>query len=91
MPLWFCDANITLLFSISVDCLGNFLTVQEICNDVFFSCRFSFLCCLLLLQIKVSNSALISAFMTELEADTPMTQVIFHLFSGDLILISVSW
>lgn len=26
-------------------------------------------------QIKVSNSALISAFMTELEADTPVTQV----------------
>jgi len=29
----------------------------------------------LIYQIKVSNSALISAFMTELEPDTPVTQV----------------
>lgn len=31
-------------------------------------------------QIKVSNSALISAFMTELEADTPVTQVCMWSF-----------
>lgn len=31
-------------------------------------------------QIKVSNSALISAFMTELEADTPVVQVCITIF-----------
>lgn len=31
-------------------------------------------------QIKVSNSALISAFMTELEADSPVAQVIYLNF-----------
>ena len=34
-------------------------------------------------QIKVSNSALISAFMTELEPDTPVTQVITMIFTRD--------
>lgn len=32
-------------------------------------------CWFVTLQVKVSNSALISAFMTELEPDTPVTQV----------------
>jgi len=34
---------------------------------------------LLALQIKVSNSALISAFMTDLEGDAPVTQVTHDL------------
>lgn len=40
---------------------------------------------LLSLQIKVSNSALISAFMTDLEGDAPVTQVT-HDLSLEIVL-----
>lgn len=44
------------------------------------SCRCFLQCAAFVWQIKVSNSALISAFMTELEADSSVTQVVLLLF-----------
>lgn len=42
--------------------------------------------CLFINQIKVSNSALISAFMTELEPDTPVTQVCYDIYLPEILL-----
>ena len=64
--------------------------MDKLCEVTYFDRNFGFhfilmLMLLIALQIKVSNSALISAFMTDLEGDAPVTQVT-HDLSWEIVL-----
>jgi hypothetical protein len=64
--------------------------VDKLCEVTYLDRNFGFrfilmVMLLLALQIKVSNSALISAFMTDLEGDAPVTQVT-HDLSREIVL-----
>lgn len=81
--------SLLLMHQLKMNCTCNLLRDQQHHNTrpLAIQHRIAYhLFCLFINQIKVSNSALISAFMTELEPETPVTQVCYDIYLPEILL-----
>lgn len=79
--------SLLLMHQLRINCTCNSLQDQQDHNmATCYSTLNWFFSCLFINQIKVSNSALISAFMTELEPETPVTQVCYDIYLPEILL-----